>query len=337
MSLIKSCSQNSLDMLNSICENYNIKIENNRILNKLSEVNLINKGGFGIVFRAIDNSKPVAIKIVPFYINKFNPKILVSCRINEKLKEVRCLNRLNHINIIKYQKAWIEVGDIIPSLLNKSDSKLEIEDIYDDNEDETRLIYSRPSYNELISTDFREHVLLNISIQMDLFDLSLKKYLQIFGKDDRECIYIKKSILEGVIYLHYNNIIHCDLKPENILIKMNNQNKITSLKIADFGLVITKNCFQTSEIIGTPIYMAPEVKDDIITPAIDVYSLGIIFYEIDNYFETQMERSLEIDKFKKTQHIEVSSFEIYKDMINIDYLKRPSIKHVMKNLKTEFI
>ena len=47
-----------------------------------------------------------------------------------------------------------------------------------------------------------------------------------------------KSILNGVDYIHNNNIIHRDLKPQNIMIQ--DANDLTSIKLIDFGLGISK-------------------------------------------------------------------------------------------------
>ncbi len=92
-------------------------------------------------------------------------------------------------------------------------------------------------------------------------------------------IEIMSDILSGVAEAHKNGIVHRDLKPQNILIDLNGQAKIT-----DFGIARAQTSFgmtQTNTAIGSVHYMAPEqVKGDIATVRSDIYSLGIMLYEM---------------------------------------------------------
>uniref|UniRef100_A0A182P9X6 non-specific serine/threonine protein kinase n=1 Tax=Anopheles epiroticus TaxID=199890 RepID=A0A182P9X6_9DIPT len=85
------------------------------------------------------------------------------------------------------------------------------------------------------------------------------------------------DIADGLVYLHQRNVIHRDLKPANVLICVDNR-----LKLADFGIskIMHENDLNRT-IVGTPLYMAPEVargKD--YDYKSDVWALGIIFYEL---------------------------------------------------------
>ena len=64
---------------------------------------------------------------------------------------------------------------------------------------------------------------------------------------------ISRQVMEGLAYLHANNIIHNDLKPSNILITSNG-----TVKIADFGVSGLGRV--RMESAGTPAFMAPEGK-----------------------------------------------------------------------------
>ena len=91
------------------------------------------------------------------------------------------------------------------------------------------------------------------------------------------------TICEAVAYAHRNLIVHRDLKPGNILIKDNGQPKLL-----DFGIAKLLNDDSSNPAITrtglsllTPAYAAPEqFRSKPITTSTDIYSLGILFYEI---------------------------------------------------------
>lgn len=117
-----------------------------------------------------------------------------------------------------------------------------------------------------------------------------------------------QQLARGVQYAHQRGIVHRDLKPANILLRNEErgtrneeQKKQFSIqhsafsipKIADFGLAkqlegmtsfaSAGHKTQTGTILGTPNYMAPEQaqgKSDRIGPAVDIYALGAILYEL---------------------------------------------------------
>jgi dual specificity tyrosine-phosphorylation-regulated kinase 2/3/4 len=84
---------------------------------------------------------------------------------------------------------------------------------------------------------------------------------------------ISIQILQGLLFLKRQNIIHCDLKPENILLKQENK---SGIKIIDLG----SGCFEDEQIytyIQSRFYRAPEIILGITyTSAIDIWSMGCI-------------------------------------------------------------
>lgn len=90
------------------------------------------------------------------------------------------------------------------------------------------------------------------------------------------------KICDAVIFAHRNLVVHRDLKPGNILVTETGQ-----VKLLDFGIakLLTDNetspATQTGKPLMTPEYAAPEqFKNEVITTAVDVYSLGVILYEL---------------------------------------------------------
>ncbi len=91
---------------------------------------------------------------------------------------------------------------------------------------------------------------------------------------------IAKEICEGLAEAHRLGVVHRDLKPSNILIDKNGD-----AKIMDFGIarsLKSKGITGTRRMIGTPEYMSPEQVDgeDDIDQRSDIYSLGVILYEM---------------------------------------------------------
>ena len=113
---------------------------------------------------------------------------------------------------------------------------------------------------------------------------ALDKHPLFKTRDARVFTFIKCisfQILNGLMYLHKNHIIHRDLKLGNIFI--NNTNGIT-IKIGDFGLcALIEHDSKRKTVCGTPNYIAPEVlfgKDCGHSYEADVWSFGIILYTL---------------------------------------------------------
>jgi serine/threonine protein kinase len=140
-----------------------------------------------------------------------------------------------------------------------------------------------------------------------------------FGQTSEGCVYIVMELLEGrtlreilnreapletarsislmlqtadaVAAAHEAGIIHRDLKPANILVTQS-ADQPAIVKVLDFGIAKlaadkldddddATTLVQQSSVIGTPRYMAPEQSNgSTLTPAADVYSLGVILYEM---------------------------------------------------------
>ncbi len=93
--------------------------------------------------------------------------------------------------------------------------------------------------------------------------ISLSKSMNIF-----------MACINALSYAHSKGIVHRDVKPENILIS-----KEGMIKVADFGLARIMNS-QMESIAGTPVYMAPEVWEGIYSEKSDIFSMGVILFEM---------------------------------------------------------
>ncbi len=92
-----------------------------------------------------------------------------------------------------------------------------------------------------------------------------------------------RKLAQALEEAHYNGVVHRDLKPSNIMV-----NDRGDLIIVDFGLVWrigarSERLTRVGLVVGTPMYMSPEQasgKVEDIGPGCDIYSLGVILYEL---------------------------------------------------------
>lgn len=92
-----------------------------------------------------------------------------------------------------------------------------------------------------------------------------------------------RQLFSGLAYLSQREIVHCDLKPENVLIcESQSEGRLPIFKIADFGVAHFHDATQRvlTKGAGSPAYMSPEAFTGCPSYAADVYSAGIILYEI---------------------------------------------------------
>ena len=94
-----------------------------------------------------------------------------------------------------------------------------------------------------------------------------------------EAINIMKQLVSATAHAHRNGVIHRDIKSQNVLIKDDG-----TVKLSDFGIAFTgdsQQLTQTDTVLGSVHYLAPELaKGKPATVQSDIYSLGIVFYEM---------------------------------------------------------
>ena len=108
----------------------------------------------------------------------------------------------------------------------------------------------------------------------------LKKFIRKSGQlGAGRAVSIAKQVCEGLAEAHHLGVIHRDLKPQNIMVDEDG-----NVRIMDFGIarsMTSKGRTGPGVMIGTPEYMSPEqVEGKDVDPRADIYSLGIILYEM---------------------------------------------------------
>ncbi len=119
---------------------------------------------------------------------------------------------------------------------------------------------------------------------------SLEAELEKGAMSEQRVAHITKQILKSLDEAHDTGVIHRDLKPSNIMLT-EVHGETDFVKVLDFGVAKlvedearrtqAKRTRRSTQFVGTPIYMSPEqVLGEPITPASDLYSLGLLVYEM---------------------------------------------------------
>ncbi len=109
---------------------------------------------------------------------------------------------------------------------------------------------------------------------------TLKKFIQSNGPlAPKQALPIMRQLVSAISNAHHNGIVHRDIKPQNILMDAEG-----NLKITDFGIAMALSATahtKTNSVIGTVHYLSPEqARGGMATKKSDIYSLGIVFYEL---------------------------------------------------------
>ncbi|KAJ0403829.1 hypothetical protein ATCC90586_000495 [Pythium insidiosum] len=111
---------------------------------------------------------------------------------------------------------------------------------------------------------------------------SLSALLTYAGMPEEQCRDVFAQLLSALDYLHRHSIVHHDIKPQNILLHHGKR----AIKLCDFGASRAFNekdaALPFAGVFGTPGYIAPELlmADKAYGPAIDMFSAGILLYEM---------------------------------------------------------
>lgn len=241
-----------------------------------------------------------------------------------------------------------DAGDTTPFEFGSgSDDEADDDDVQDNNKIKRLVPPATPKSNGLQKRSIL-YIQMEYCENRTLFDL----IRQGITRDGDTYWRLLRQILEGLEHIHSQGIIHRDLKPMNIFID-ENQN----VKIGDFGLAknvhnlsnsksgaldINKSSEELTSEIGTTLYVAYEVMNGNgnYNEKVDLYSLGIIFFEMIYQLDTNMERytairDLRTDAIVFPLDFDSKKYLVEKNIIKMllvhDPQKRPSAKQMLSN------
>lgn len=268
-----------------------------RYLNDFEELRPLGHGGFGHVVLCKNklDGRQYAMKKIRLKDKSMPDRIL---------REVATLSRLQHQHVVRYYQAWFETG---------------VADSYGDPASGSRTTMSSTfSYQAASSNDAigRENQLEStyLYIQMEYCPRTLRQMFESYNHFDEELAWhLFRQIVEGLAHIHGQGIIHRDLTPSNIFFDARND-----IKIGDFGLAKFLKLEQLDQDlahptdttgvsidgtgqVGTYFYTAPEIEQGWpkIDEKADMYSLGVVFFELWHPFGTAMERHVVLSDLKQ--------------------------------------
>jgi len=265
----------------------------------------IGYGGSSSVYKvkSIIDHKNYALKQVP--LSDDNIKYI---------RESIILSNMEHKNIIRYSTSWID------------------RDYFDKYKNDKKWLTKTVGEK------------IYLYIQMELCDLTLTDINTMkLHINEKNNIYLQ--LLQGIEYIHSIDYVHRDIKPKNIMLRINNGKYV--VKICDFGVATyvggikhdTEHKNYNMNIngqttIGTELYIDDELKNTNIynmDKRIDIYPLGIIYFEMLIDYNTEMERICSIEALKRGNYERIMDCEKSKfiERLVSPILDRPYIEEVI--------
>ncbi|OAC99405.1 hypothetical protein MUCCIDRAFT_121037, partial [Mucor lusitanicus CBS 277.49] len=299
-----------------------------RYNNDFVQVGMLGRGGFASAYKARNKLDDIeyAIKKIRLLDQEEDDGY------DKIFREIKNLARLEHHNVVRYYSSWLEYAASID------------ENQGDDDEEE--------------DLSWQEKGGFILYIQMQLCPSTLHEYLKFRNQspseyfDDQQNVDLFSQILQGCAYIHQQGLIHRDLKPSNIFLSLSLNYSPPHIHILTNTAIIAANmmlaaatqiasCRFTPPIpsrIRNALYAAPE---QLATPSYnydekaDIYSLGIILFELYNPFSSAMERAIAIDQLKKgifpdkfSQMYPVEK-QVISSMMNPDPCLRPTALEIL--------
>lgn len=109
----------------------------------------------------------------------------------------------------------------------------------------------------------------------------VQEYVSVYDKYSENTVAsIIRGVLRGLHHIHEAGVIHRDIKASNILLA--DKSEDAEVKICDFGSAVMCDfdSVETTDLNGTPWFMAPEALSHTVSPKSDIWSMGVMTYQL---------------------------------------------------------
>jgi serine/threonine protein kinase len=298
--------------------------QTSRYSQDFEELQYLGSGAFGDVWKVRNRLDGIIYAIKKVRIGTFRDSehgrrmIANDKTVNRILREVTTLGRIHSPYVLRYHQAWIEEveGGGMERPRDVSHNSLRSSSFFEGHAFQSTLWPVKDTNSGPASPRLTGMKSMALFIQTAYCPRTLSDFLSLEGRSATvpEMWRLCRMMLEGLAHIHSHGIMHRDLKPSNIFIDGNGD-----IRIGDFGLATFEKeihddppemdepnapdsgASEHSRKIGTKLYASPEQEgetDEEYDERTDIYSLGVIFFELWHPFSDVQDRIQCLSKLK---------------------------------------